>query len=341
MPDTNPNPNASASGNTKPSPPGSQGTPGAAQGGGAANNNTKHNTQGAQGGSGSGRGTGGGATSRLGAAAPGGQPAPPVIDGSSLIQLTPHALQQLLANAVAAHAPPVPAPAPTPAPKCPKFWEQEPVAWFMVFRGHYEGRSLDQLGLFKALLPLFPALAVSLCRPLVTSPTPTVMDDAQLLLLAHYELGPMERGRALVHCTSLGDRTPREMLQYMRSLQPGEQEGVMFRYVFVSLLPDVVREVVSSMDSLDDMAATAGNILQANTASSPRVASALFDRQDIQESSVAAVSRRPPPPSTPRLCRLHAKYGRDAVRCDRPSSCPMKNVIRTSPLPGNAPAGRH
>ena len=114
---------------------------------------------------------------------------------------------------------------PAPAPKCPKFWDQEPLAWFMVFRGHYESRNLGQLDLFKALLPLLPPLAVSLCRPLVTAPTPTVMDDAQSLLLAHYELSPMERGRALVHCSSLGDRTPREMLQYMRSLQPGEQEG--------------------------------------------------------------------------------------------------------------------
>ena len=38
----------------------------------------------------------------------------------------------------------------------------------------------------------------------------------------------------------------------------------MFRYVFVSLLPDVVREVVTSMESLDDMAKTAGDILQSN-----------------------------------------------------------------------------
>ena len=110
----------------------------------------------------------------------------------------------------------------------------------MVFRGHYDGRNLSQLALFKALLPLLPTLAVSLCRPLVEAPSPTVMDDAQDLLLQHYELSPMERGKALVHCTSLGDRTPKEMLQYMRSLQPGEPEGVMFRYVFVSLLPDVV-----------------------------------------------------------------------------------------------------
>ena len=268
MPDTNTTP-----GNTKPNtaPPGSQGAPGGAQGG--ASGNTKPNPQGTSGtstGLGGGRGGGGGgATHRRDNAAPGNQP---------------------------------------PAPKCPKFWEQEPVAWFMVFRGHYEGRNLGQLDLFKALLPLLPALAVSLCRPLVTSPTPTVMDDAQRLLLAHYELGPLERGRALVHCTSLGDRTPREMLQYMRSLQPGEQEGVMFRYVFVSLLSDVVREVVPSIDSLDGMASTAGSILQANAASSPRVASVLLDREAVAP-VVAAASRRLPTPSVspaPRLCRLHA-----------------------------------
>ena len=312
-----------------------QGPPAGAQGGATGGPGNKPNAQGhqgaAQGGaSGGGRGTsgGGGTTPRPGSAAT------PVIDGNSLIHLTPQALQQLLANAVANNTPSVP----PPAPKCPKFWEREPVAWFLVFRGHYEGRNFSQLDLFKALLPLLPELAISLCRPLVTSPTATVMDDAQKLLLAHYVLGPLERGRALVNCTSLGDRTPREMLQYMRSLQPGEQEGVMFRYVFVSLLPDVVREVVSSIDSLDDMAITAGNILQANTAASPRVVSVTLER-DLAPPIVAAASRRPPPPSTPRLCRLHAKYGQDAIRCNRPSSCPM-NVIRTTPLPGNAPAGR-
>ena len=333
MPDTNTTPGA-----TKPGPQGNQGTQGA-QGGAAGN--IKPNAQNVPGGAtgGTGGGRGGGATNRTNAA-PGGQPAP-VIDGNSLIQLTPHALQQLLANAVAANTPAVPAPAPIPAPKCPKFWEQEPAAWFMVFRGHYEGRNLDQLALFKALLPLLPALAVSLCRPLVTLPTPTVMDDAQRLLLAHYELGPMERGRALVQCSSLGDRTPREMLQYMRSLQPGEQEGVMFRYVFVSLLPDVVREVVSSIESLDDMALTAGNILQANVASTPRIAAVAIDQEPAAPLvASASASLRPPASSSSRLCRLHAKYGQDAIRCDRPSVCPMKNVIRTTPLPGNGPAGR-
>ena len=79
-----------------------------------------------------------------------------------------------------------------------------------------------------------------------------------LFLLNHYQLGPLERGRMLYNCTSLGDRTPTAMLQHMRTMQPKELEGVLFRYIFVNLLPYVVWEVVSSMESLDEMAETAG-----------------------------------------------------------------------------------
>ena len=71
----------------------------------------------------------------------------------------------------------------------------------------------------------------------------------------------------LYNCTSLGDRTPMAMLQHMRTLQPGEEEGVLFRYIFVNLLPDVFCEIVSSMDSLDEMASIATSVLQAKTSS--------------------------------------------------------------------------
>lgn len=78
------------------------------------------------------------------------------------------------------------------------------------------------------------------------------------------------------------------MLQYMRTLQPGEEEGVLFRYIFVNLLPDVVREVVSSMDSLDEMATTATTVYQAN-------ASALVSSVGFADPAVEQVNavRRP------------------------------------------------
>ena len=266
--------------------------------------------------------------------------------GEGFLQITPTMLQQLLASAVASSGnhrePPV-----------PKFWETEPAAWFQVFRGHYQPRNLSQLALFNALLPLVPASAVALCRPFVGSDAPDVFDRVERLLLKRFEMSAVERGKALVECTSLGDRTPEEMLQHMRSLQPGEEEGVIFRYLFISLLPDVVREVVATMDSLDDMARTANGILQSNVAA--RI-SALTHCQDADQ--VAALRRTPTSssrsfrrqPTSPRrsgssparssassLCRTHARYGEDAFKCDRPSSCPMRTITRS---PGNGPAGR-
>ena len=74
--------------------------------------------------------------------------------------------------------------------------------------------------MFNKMLPLLPPTAVSLCRPLVGSPANDVFCQAERLLLAHYRLRPLERGKRLYNCTSLGDRTPTSMLQYMRSLHP-------------------------------------------------------------------------------------------------------------------------
>ena len=266
----------------------------------------------------------------------------PAAGQDQVLQITSSMLQQLLSSAIAAsnsgqhREPPV-----------PKFWEAEPAAWFQVFRGHYQQRNLTQVALFNALLPLVPASAVALCRPFVGSTAADVFDQVERLLLKRFEMSRMERGKALLECTSLGDRTPEEMLQHMRSLQPGEEEGTIFRYLFVSLLPDVVREVVATMDSLDDMAMTANSVLQSNAAARINALS-LQDNAEvaaIRRSSGPRSPRSPrrprPPPSagsgTSGLCRTHSRYGQYAFRCDRPASCPMRAVTR---VPGNGPAGR-
>ena len=234
-------------------------------------------------------------------------------------------------------------------PKLPKFWEEEPEAWFSVFKGHFRGRTppVDQLSLFNRMLPLLPTTAVSLCRPLVGDSPPDVFQRAEKLLLAHYQLSPSERGRLLYNCTSLGDRTPTAMLQYMRTLQPGEEEGVLFRHIFVNLLPDVVREVVSSVDSLDEMATTATTVYQANAAA---LVSAVSAESPVQVNAVHRPSGRGGSSgrgSSGRrrgnaVCKTHSRYGCDAYKCDRPDSCPMKDMLKPPPPPsGNAPAGRN
>ena len=47
----------------------------------------------------------------------------------------------LLAAAVPAVAPPME----SSHPKLPKFWDEEPRAWFSVFRGSFEGRHSTEL----------------------------------------------------------------------------------------------------------------------------------------------------------------------------------------------------
>ena len=103
------------------------------------------------------------------------------------------------------------------------------------------------------------------------------------------------------------------------------------------------------MDSLDEMAATATTVYQANAA-------ALVSSVDLDDNARAQVNavRRPPRQSGGRssgnsgnsrrrggvsLCKTHSNYGRDAFKCDRPGSCPMRDVLKTPPS-GNAPAGR-
>ena len=232
-------------------------------------------------------------------------------------------------------------------PKWPNFWDEEPAAWFSVFRGHFAGRDppVPELALFNRMLPLLPTVAVSLCRPLVDNPPPDVFTQARKLLLSHYQLSPAERGRRLFNCSSLGDRTPTAMLQYMRTLQPGEQEGVLFRHIFVNLLPDVIREVVSSIDSLDEMAATATTIYQSNAAN--LVSSvALDDGPVAQVNAVRRPQRQGNGSSGARgasgggnqssgrrrvvLCKTHSRYGREAFRCDRPETCAMRDIIKLS-----------
>ena len=118
----------------------------------------------------------------------------------------------------------------------------------------------------------------------------------------------------------------------------------------MNLLPDVVREVVSFMASLDEMAATATTVYQAN-------ADASISALSLDDSSSAAVQvnavRLPQRPGRSNgsnnsngrrrgivLCKTHSRYGRDTFRCDKPDSCAMRDVLK-APLAGNGPAGRN
>ena len=85
---------------------------------------------------------------------------------------------------------------------------------------------------------------------------------AKANLIRHYEESPRDLARKLRGLTSLGDRTPSDMLYYMRrSLLPGVPDNSLFEVIFLDLLPANARDAAVKFDNLEQMAAAADQVL--------------------------------------------------------------------------------
>ena len=244
------------------------------------------------------------------------------------------ALPQLLANAMAQNGPAVAAdgnPPPQPLPRelrdrrVPTFWEENPVPWFKVLDDHLAlaTNPLTQQAKFGLLLPLLTPAAVSQVTVLVQSPPQDVYDAAKAALLKHFGRDPLDMAAELCKLNSLGGRTARGFLEYMRSLQPGEAETTLFRYIFLRSLPPHASAIVSHHKVLNEMA-DAADVVLAAVPVCPSENTPTLAAPDTVE--VAAVSQSSKPSNG--LCWIHARYGKRAFNCAAPDSCKMKNVVR-------------
>ena len=199
-------------------------------------------------------------------------PPPPV----QVLQLTPELFQQTVAAAVtaalsaqnttgggaAAAAAVVPnVPPPTPViprkeKKLAEFWTSRPTMWFRLFDGQFPA-NLSEDTKFNALLNHLPSAALPFVDHVLRAPDDEPFTRAKACLLKHYEVSPRDRARTLRSLTSLGDRTPSEMLHYMRSLLPGAPDNALFEAIFIDLLPVDARNAAVKHDTLEDMAEAA------------------------------------------------------------------------------------
>ena len=285
--------------------------------------------------------------------------APPLTAARGPITIDPAALQDLISNAYAAgsgareprHA------NQSALPKTPQFWTEEPQGWFRVFELHLPRPVPSQTVCFDRMLAYLPAVAISKVRSIISDPPLDAYTCAKALLLKFFLKTERARAEELREMRSLGDRSPSDMLQYMRSLQPGDAEGILFKHIWLGMLPETCRSLVSDLLTLDDMAARADEIL---LSAPPAVSSVTWTTSDDAagdlDAQVAALclhprqqrqrssQRRQPPSAGPAsratfvLCQNHARWGVDTRTCASPGTCPMKNVL--VPAPGNAPAGR-
>ena len=193
------------------------------------------------------------------------------------------------------------------------------------------------------MLPLLTTSAVKKLSRFIAAPPNDVYTKCKEALLRHFERSKEEMIEELFNLKSLGDMTAVDFLEYMRSLQPGEQENGLFKHIFVKALPKHVTGIVSHHASLDDMAAAADVVLRAV----PDTGVPLTTVRD--DPHVDAVRRDQ---LVGGLCFVHSKYGREAYNCALPDQCRMKNQVRPRSggrfssgqrpqRPGNAAAGRH
>ena len=259
-------------GGKEPAPPGQQqqqaGTP-------------NHGGPGATGGVGAGGGAAGGTGPGAGARHKDTKAPPPAHQPPlQVLQLTPELFQQTVAAAVTAalsaaqQATAVTPASNAPAPVIPRkekklaeFWMSRPTMWFRLFDGQFP-EALSEDARFNALLNHLPSAALPFVDHVLRDPGQDPFSRAKACLIRHYEVSPRDRARTLRSLVSLGDRTPSEMLCYMRSLLPGYPDNPLFEAIFIDLLPANARDAAVKHESLEDMAEAADKVLAEAKASS-------------------------------------------------------------------------
>ena len=162
---------------------------------------------------------------------------------------------------------------------------------------------------------------------------------------------------------SLGDKLPSELADHLQALAPDISS--LYEVVFLDSLPSNARDAALQQTGLAAMAAAADQVVLGNRAlasSNAAVNAVTYDADSLDLSTplespvqaVAAVSRHQPsgvrpgprqPSTKPKdLCPIHARSGKEAFKCLRPSYCKMRDVVRpfsppTSQASGNGKAG--
>ena len=130
--------------------------------------------------------------------------------------------------------------------------------------------------------------------------------------------------REFRNLTSLGDMLPSDMLEHLYRLLLDPK--VMYKVVFLDLLPPSAKDAALQHSSLADMATAADKIVcEGHTAARISAVESLMSLLDcdtptaLPVPTVVAVRSAAKPPSIPTfLCDVHMRWGKLAFRCSDP-----------------------
>ena len=133
----------------------------------------------------------------------------------------------------------------------PPFWPEDVEGFFTAFEAACANKKITQDGSkYSELVSVLTQEARSRMVGHLPEPGTNADDYARTKerLKAAYTKTQMERCAELITITSLGDRSPEHLLSYMQGLLPGENKCPLFRYVWLTALPDSVHQVLSADD---------------------------------------------------------------------------------------------
>ena len=257
------------------------------------------------------------------------------------------------------------------AVKLPNFWANDPELWFFQVEAVFENRTpkvtVDSTK-FNYVMAALPQDILNACRGIIQLPpnTPDRYQQFKKALTDSYSKTESQRHAELIEFAAakepILDIKPSALMMHVSNLA-GNDIAALERAMFLNRMPQEVRTVLSSSTAANntDFAKEANGVLAeyllarnlspaTNSISSLSKPAVAGPDLGSEEGDVAAVYRprqqpssapmrgpRPPAPSVPFLCYVHARYGQQAYSC-RSASCPMRNQVRRPP--GNSKAGR-
>ena len=130
------------------------------------------------------------------------------------------------------------------------FWTKDTRSWFTLTESTFNRYGVhDSRLMFDLVLPALPDEALEQVRAILhsVSETPDPYNTLKERLVEIYTPSDLDMGFRLLHSPELGDRRPSAMMEAMLAmLPPGEQEGILFRCIFISRLPSDIADLVTA-----------------------------------------------------------------------------------------------
>jgi len=235
--------------------------------------------------------------------------------------------------------------------RLPNFWTKDAVAWFALadssFETCYVVASRMKFNLALAALSDDTLEQVrSILHAVNTLQDPYA--DLRARLIELYTPNDLELVFRLLHAPDIGDRRPSQMMETLLAMLPqGEADGLIFKGIFVSRLPEDIRDHVGrhvrTMRSRE-LAALADDLWCTKNARKQQLVAAVSSAVEEMTDSVAAVKfggGRKADAAKPRgrgkdsrgggnqrgkakaryICDKHWRFGDDAHFCQDPGNC--------------------